>query len=123
MNHLNYTVDYKSTVFENPELTHVHGEPTMSSLLTLQNEIRANAQSVNTTFGGGMHRHIGLVMTASNYAAVPSMTAHICPPQLVLALPTGGTQCQITQAKEQYYNDFCLLNKCNAIEKMLIQQI
>eukprot|EP00957_Ditylum_brightwellii_P148425 11299954-Ditylum_brightwellii.AAC.1 len=49
MNHLNYTVDYKNTVFEKPELTHIHGEPTMANLLTLRNELRANAQVVSTT--------------------------------------------------------------------------
>eukprot|EP00957_Ditylum_brightwellii_P014101 1063665-Ditylum_brightwellii.AAC.1 len=71
MNHLNYAVDYKSTVFEKPKLTHVHGEPTMSSLLILQNEIRANAQSVYTTLGGGMHGHLCLVITATDYAVIP----------------------------------------------------
>eukprot|EP00957_Ditylum_brightwellii_P012528 946694-Ditylum_brightwellii.AAC.1 len=77
MNHLNYTIDYISTMFEKPKLTHVHGEPTMSSLLTLQNKIRSNAQSVHTTLGEGMYRQLGLVMTASNYAAVLGTTAYI----------------------------------------------
>eukprot|EP00957_Ditylum_brightwellii_P067710 5139814-Ditylum_brightwellii.AAC.1 len=123
MNHLNYTIDYKSTVFEKPELTHVHSEPTMSSLPTIQHKIRTNTQSVHTTLGGGMHGHLSLVTRVMNYATVLGMTAYICPPQPVLVLPTGGTQYQSTQAKEQYYNDLHLFNECNTIEKILIQQI
>eukprot|EP00957_Ditylum_brightwellii_P211860 15366685-Ditylum_brightwellii.AAC.1 len=123
MNHLNYTIDYKSTMFEKPELTHIHGEPTMSSILILQNKIIANSQTLYTTLGGGMNDHLGFTMTTSNYAIVPGTTAYICPPQPVHVCPTGGTQYQITQAKEQCYKDLCLFNECNTIEKILIQQI
>ena len=80
MNHLNYTVDYKNTVFEKPELTHVHGEPTMANLLTLRNELRANAQAVSTTLGGGRHGHLGLVMSPQDYALIPNTTAYLRPP-------------------------------------------
>eukprot|EP00957_Ditylum_brightwellii_P134175 10229920-Ditylum_brightwellii.AAC.1 len=100
MNHLNYNVDYKNTVFEKPELTHVHGEPTMANLLTLRNEIQANAQAVSTTLGGGRHGHLGLLMTPQDYALIPNTTAYIRPPQPLLILPQNGTQYQITQAKE-----------------------
>eukprot|EP00957_Ditylum_brightwellii_P006040 457786-Ditylum_brightwellii.AAC.1 len=60
MSHLKYTVDYKNTVFEKPELTHVHDKPTMASLLTLCNEMCAHVQAVLTTLGGGGHCHLGL---------------------------------------------------------------
>eukprot|EP00957_Ditylum_brightwellii_P202268 15329370-Ditylum_brightwellii.AAC.1 len=123
MNHLNYTINYKPTVFEKPELTHVHGELTMASILTLCNEIRANVQAVNTTLGGGMNRHLGLVMIPSDYALVPGMSAYIRPPQPTLVLPAGSTQYQIIQAKEQYYDNLRQFNKCNTIKKILIQQI
>eukprot|EP00957_Ditylum_brightwellii_P199645 15219654-Ditylum_brightwellii.AAC.1 len=123
MNHLNYTVDYQNTVFEKPELAHVHGKPTMVSLLTLCNEIWANAQSLSTMLGSRQHDHLGLVMTAQDYALVPSTTAYVRPPQPMLILSQNGTQYQITQAKEQYYDKFCMFNKCNTMEKILIQQI
>ena len=68
MNHLNYTVDYKNTVFEKPELTHIHGEPTMANLFTLRNELQTNAQAVSTMLGEGKYGHLGLVMTPQDYA-------------------------------------------------------
>eukprot|EP00957_Ditylum_brightwellii_P073124 5558020-Ditylum_brightwellii.AAC.1 len=77
MNHFNYTVDYKNTIIEKPELTRVHGKPTMASLLTICNEIQANAQAVSTTLGGERHGHLGLVMTPQDYALVPSTTAYV----------------------------------------------
>eukprot|EP00957_Ditylum_brightwellii_P081235 6179592-Ditylum_brightwellii.AAC.1 len=77
MNHLNYTVDYKNNVFEKPELTDVHGKPTMASLPTLRNETQANAQAVSTTLGGGRHGHLGLVMTPQDYVHVPNTTTYV----------------------------------------------
>eukprot|EP00957_Ditylum_brightwellii_P169065 12868123-Ditylum_brightwellii.AAC.1 len=106
-----------------PELTHVHGKPTMANFLTLRNEIQANAQAVSTTLGGGRHGHLGLVMTPQDYVLIPNTTAYIQPPQPLLILPQNGTQYQITQAKEQYYNELCMLNEVNTVEKILIQQI
>jgi len=46
-------IDYKNNYFEYPELTRIHGLPTTTSLIELRDEIRANAQSVITTLGGG----------------------------------------------------------------------
>eukprot|EP00957_Ditylum_brightwellii_P163413 12441815-Ditylum_brightwellii.AAC.1 len=77
----------------------------MASLLTLCNEIQANAQAVSTTLGDGQHGHLGMVMTAQDYALVPSTTAYIQPPQPILILPQNGMQYQITQAKEQNYDE------------------
>eukprot|EP00957_Ditylum_brightwellii_P115715 8826658-Ditylum_brightwellii.AAC.1 len=91
MNHPNYTVDYNNTVFKKPELTHVHGEPTMANLLALRNELQANAQAVSTTLRGGRHGYLGLVMTPQDYALIPNMTAYIQPPQPLLILPQNGT--------------------------------
>eukprot|EP00957_Ditylum_brightwellii_P179465 13671080-Ditylum_brightwellii.AAC.1 len=56
--------DYKNNYFEYPELTQIHGKPTMASLPTLRNEIRANSQTVNTILRGGAHDHLGLVCNA-----------------------------------------------------------
>eukprot|EP00957_Ditylum_brightwellii_P017943 1351897-Ditylum_brightwellii.AAC.1 len=64
----------------------------MASLLTLCNEIWANAQAVSTTLGSKQHGHLGLVMTAQDYTLVPSTTAYIQPPQPILILPQNGMQ-------------------------------
>eukprot|EP00957_Ditylum_brightwellii_P098669 7516382-Ditylum_brightwellii.AAC.1 len=95
----------------------------MANLLTLKNELQANAQAVSTTLGGGRHGHLGVVMTPQDYALIPNMTAYIQPPQPLLILPQHGTQYQITQAKEQYYDELRMFNECNTVGKILIQQI
>eukprot|EP00957_Ditylum_brightwellii_P134918 10286767-Ditylum_brightwellii.AAC.1 len=58
----------------------------MANLLTLRNELQANAQSVSTTLGGGRHRHLGHVMTPQDYALIPNTTVYIQPPQPLLIL-------------------------------------
>ena len=37
-------IDYKNNFFEHPELTRIAGEPSTATLITLQAEIRDNAQ-------------------------------------------------------------------------------
>ena len=41
-------IDYKTNLFEHPELTRIIGEPTMASLITLLAEVWDNAGSVQT---------------------------------------------------------------------------
>ena len=59
-------IDYRSTFFDYPTLTKISGEPTLGALMTLRNELKANAQSVETTLGGGAHGHLGLVVPVLN---------------------------------------------------------
>ena len=63
-------IDYQSTFFDYPTLTKLKGEPTLGALMTLRNELKANAQSVNTTLGGGAHGHLGLVIPANIYKTI-----------------------------------------------------
>ncbi len=60
-------INYRLAFFDHPTLTKISGEPSLSNLMTLQNELKANAQSVDTNLGGGAHGHLGLVVPASVY--------------------------------------------------------
>ena len=53
-------VIYKNNISEFFKLARIRGEPTISFLITLKNEIKANTQTVNRTLGGGTKRHLGL---------------------------------------------------------------
>ena len=64
------TQDFKNTHFDYPELSRIVGEPTLASLITLRNQVKANAQSVDSTLGGGAHGHLGLIFTPQVYATV-----------------------------------------------------
>ena len=77
---MNYRgIDYKNMIFDHPEVTKVHGEPTTLDILTLQNEIRANAISVHTTLGGGQYGHLGLACHDDEYLEIEDVTAYTRP--------------------------------------------
>jgi len=56
------TIDYRNTLFQYPTLTKIHGEPTAEAILKSTKEIKANARSVYSDFGGGKHGHLFLVL-------------------------------------------------------------
>ena len=45
MNSYTNKEDFKNTHFDYPELSRIVGEPTLGALLTLRNQIKANAQT------------------------------------------------------------------------------
>ena len=63
-------IDYVDTYFEFRVLTKAHGEPTYEKLKAIKNELKSNACSVASDLGGGTHGHLGLVLTAAEYAAI-----------------------------------------------------
>ena len=63
--------DYKNLFFEHPELSKIVDEPNASNLITIRNQVKDNAMSVHTILGGGQHGHLGLVLNAAQYAAIP----------------------------------------------------
>ena len=88
-------IDYKNNLFEHPELSRIVGEPTTATLITLQAEIRDNAQAVQSVLGGGAHGHLGLVCTPAAYRAlIPGVEVYVSlinPGSLNLT-PEGLTQ-------------------------------
>ena len=44
-------------------LTKIQGIPTHEPLRRIKNEIKANAASVPSDLGGGVHGHLGLILT------------------------------------------------------------
>ena len=104
MNHNFKDVDFKNNIFAYPDLTRIIGEPTTASLITLQNEVKANAQAVHTTLGGGEHGHLGLVCSPKTYATlVPGNTPYIKSPNPGRLIIDGTeTQYQIAQRRDKH---------------------
>ena len=83
-------IDYATTYFTHDPLTKIHGEPTFTTLKNLKDELRANASSVPSNLGGGLHGHLGLILTPAEYANV-TPTAYLRPnppPPLTIAIKT-----------------------------------
>ena len=122
----NTDIDYKNNIFEHPELTRIVGEPTTATLITLQAEIRDNAQAVQTVLGGGAHGHLGLVCTPAAYRALlPGTDAYVRPanPGPLNIATDSLTQYQITEAREEHREDTRLFREVVGVERVLIQQI
>ena len=117
-------IDYKTTHFEYPELTRIHGEPTTQNLITLQREIRANAITVHTTLGGGHHGHLGLVCSDATYATIPNAQPYVrpvAPGALTIIQP--ATQYEIAQQRDQHNEETRVFREVLGVERTLIQQI
>ena len=115
--------DYKNTHFDHPELSRIVGEPSLASLITLRNQIKANAQTVDSTLGGGAHGHLGLVLTPQVYATIPSTTPYLRPRLPQLDIQPTDTQYQIAQKRHQYAEDLRQFREVQGVERCLVQQI
>ena len=64
------SINYRTDYFQYENLTPIHGEPDFVSIQKLKNEVKANAQSVPSTLGGGNHGFLGLVLHPVEYALI-----------------------------------------------------
>ena len=118
-------VDYKNNIFEYLNLTRIIGEPTTAALITLRNEVKANAQAVHSTLGGGEHGHLGLVCLPETYATlVLGNTPYIKPTNPgQLVIDGTETQYQITQCRDEHTEALRVFQEYLGVEHALIQQI
>eukprot|EP00957_Ditylum_brightwellii_P140150 10679243-Ditylum_brightwellii.AAC.1 len=115
-------INYKNNCFEYPELSKNHSELTTSALLILCNEVQSNAQSVDTTLGGGANGHLGLVANTSTHSSIPGMTPFFHPTNPgSLAISGGAMQFQIVHAHDQHKENLCLFREVTNVEGTLIQ--
>eukprot|EP00957_Ditylum_brightwellii_P131840 10053443-Ditylum_brightwellii.AAC.1 len=81
----------------------IHGEPTTNTLINLQDEIHAYAQTVDTILGGGANGHLGLVCYATAHSTILGAAPYVRPVNPgSLVTPGGATQFQIAQFRDQH---------------------
>ena len=71
--------NYRESHFQHADLTPIRGEPKNETLKVLINELKANAQTVHSSLGGGAHGHLGLVLMPPKYNLVAPGTPYIRP--------------------------------------------
>ena len=64
------SIYYKDTLFEQSNLTPIHGKPILETLHKLQNEIKTNLKSAYSNLRGGSYGHISLVLTDAQYVLI-----------------------------------------------------
>jgi hypothetical protein len=114
--------NYRDTFFQHPTLTKIIGDPTYTSLAKLERECKANAKSVRSDLGGGLQGHLGLVSSTTTYARIaPGTPFHR--PALPAPAATTGTTAVIAASRQAYDDQMDSFNKCNLIERTIVQQI
>ena len=116
-------INLKQTFFDYPELSKISVNTNLGSLMTLRNELKANAQSVTTTLGGGANGYLGLVLLAQAYDLIAPGTPYICPVLPVMDVDNNDTRYIIAQKCLEYDTNLALYREYVAMERILIQQI
>ena len=89
----------------------------------MKNELKANAQSAPSTLGGGIHRHLKLVMSEDEYESVEHGTPYVIPTLPKLTTETGDTQFQLVQKRNEYDTKILTYRDSIAVDCILVQQI
>ena len=91
--------------FQHKTLPRIYGEPDYHQLKKLKDALKANAGSIQSDLGGGVHGHLGQVLTPAEYTNV-SAIAYVDPPNPgVLVVPPGITARQETGIREDHKRD------------------
>ena len=116
-------VDYRQSHFEFPVLSKIIGEPSYEMILSVLNELKANAQTVHSTLGGGAHGYLGLLVSAPQYALI-SATPFVMPVfPAPLVFPPGAAIHMIQSLQQQHRDNVRVFRECRAVEAALKQQL
>jgi hypothetical protein len=118
------TTTTTSFPFPHPVLTAIVGKPTARTIKQLRKEIYANARSVYSARGGGIHGHLGITMTVATYtvrAGQPFQEpAHLGPKP---AYPAAANTAQIGATNRAYDHHLEEFRTYSAIKENIRQQI
>ena len=117
------STNYRSDFFEFETLTPIIGKPDYQSLKRLKDQIKANAQAVPSTLGGGQHGLLGLVLSDVEYALASATPFVEEPYPGNLHLPQGTSAIQSKMIEDLYKKSMQKYNMCVGVKKAIIQQI
>lgn len=112
-------------MFPHAELTIIEGTPSPLTLTKLRSEVYDNVMSVPSEAGGGGFGHLGAVMPAAEYIALPGAVAYDAPVHPGVQVPAiaGATAIQITQANRVYDKSLERFKLHNSVDIAVKQQI
>jgi hypothetical protein len=110
--------------FPHPKLPKIIGQPTYASLSNLKKLIAANAASVASNQGGGLHGYLGIVISPAVYLTIAA-APFILPvyPGPHPAVLFGATAAQITAATSQHKEDMREWREYNNVHNALKKQL
>ena len=117
------TVNYRNIVFEDPNLTKIHGKPTFEGIHMIHQELMINVHTVHSDLVGGAHDHLGLVLSPRQYALLSNAEYNrpIHPGQLVI--PAGTTQHMARTIRDRHSKQKRVFRERIGVENALKQQV
>ncbi|GFH54654.1 hypothetical protein CTEN210_11130 [Chaetoceros tenuissimus] len=117
-------IDYTKLYFPVKTATPIVGQPTIDSIANLKKELTKNAKSVTSTLGGAQHGHIFLVLTATDFNAIPGTVPVIRPvhPGPLPQIPVGATAAQISAAERNHQEAVNNFDRYTGVELALLAQ-
>jgi hypothetical protein len=64
------TVDNVINGFEHPMIAPIRTEPNYETIHSVQKRLNSNAASVHSYRGGGIHRHLGAIISSTRYVVI-----------------------------------------------------
>lgn len=95
-------------------------------LLLLQKELNANAMSVHSARGGGLHGHLTLTVTNARYAVITNAVQPFVVPPAPPAdpiIPAAATVAQISEAVRQHHEQLRVFQQYHDTDKALVRLI
>ena len=116
-----HLVDYRTTVFEYPTLTKLHGESTFEGVQILHKELMVNAQTVHSELGGGTHRYLGLVLSPGRYALISNAPYNRPQHPGQLVIPAGTMLHMARTLTDEHTEQLRVFREMMAVENALKQ--
>ena len=111
-------------LFEFPVLTKALGALDYQTLKAIKNELKMNTTCIDSDLGGGANGHLGMILTAIEYALVAMNTPyvrHIMPTIPIFADKTP--QHEVIRRRDDFKEDKRLFKEMISLEKSLLQQL
>eukprot|EP00957_Ditylum_brightwellii_P204666 15340340-Ditylum_brightwellii.AAC.1 len=119
------SVDGIMTGFPNTIIPQINGEPTYQQLYEVHRMLMENASSIEATFGCGLHRHLGLVITPAQYLQVTgnnfALPANPRPTPVMPWQFMAAADAETVQ--QQHRADLIAYTKYNIVDKALKNQL
>jgi len=97
--------------------------PTPIEVRQFKRELVQNARAIPSALGGGNHGHLGLVLTAADYATAAGAGNAFALPNHPVVPGMGGTNQAIAVARANYDHEMAIYHTSHAVNRALKAQI
>ena len=119
----NSNIDCINNNFEFKTLTKIDDVPTYKNLTTIKKLLMANANKVPSDLEGGTNGHLGLVLSATDYALISNIPYVRTPYSGPMPAVDPANLPGIVIAREEFKDNTKLFREANGVEDALLTQL